>query len=813
VALRSRRVLTTFIHGDLRHARADQTGTVCIRLASRPGVTPSDKPPVRIFMGTEAVQFRAERAFVWSIERVRDPARVYEIHLMRDLVGFERRLWLTGFTNYRFLIPELAGGRGRAIYNDADQLYLSDPAWLFDKDMGAAGVLSINDRDTSVMLIDCERMRPLWNGQAARRTGNRELEQHMREAGLWGDLDDAWNARDAEYRAGESHVVHYTTIHTQPWRPTPQDYVYGANPAGDVWTQIDREADEAGFQLFDAAHPSGGLARRAAMLEPEPDAAERLADVRRLVVDSGAESLLYCGTEPQFLAPLARSGRLKGDNRVTECPLAELAMGRQPDGADMVAVDGLAQLPDLDIAWLLNTLFGVARRALVVAVTLDTSAQRSTPADEIWWYQQLAAAGVRHPDRHWRLIVRQPRRLRHPREWRWTGGALLDARPRVWALTHYKTGHASQAVGMAAALGWPFETRELTREPWRYAQALIRTRLGLGGALPGGIRAPWPDMVVASGWLPGLVARAISARNLSNTRLILLGRRSGRVGESPHIGVVCRHFDLPSNPRELVTTLPPSKVDETQLAEARQQWPDLFRADAKPRVVMLVGGDSAQHTLDEATAARMTADVLGEARRAGGQLAILTSRRTPAKSVDAIRQAAGTEAIIEPWTPTRPVANPYLGYLASADILVVTGESESMLAEAVATGKPVYILPLPDAAPGLRRRLADWVVRQANTDRFNKRGSRRPQEGLQYACARLVERRVLVPRRNMPKLHAALVDQGVARIFDGELAPWTPPVWHEMDWVAQRIRAMLPVAGAGLAGRRSTAAAERAAHG
>ena len=46
--------------------------------------------------------------------------------------------------------------------------------------------------------------------------------------------------------------------------------------------------------------------------------------------------------------------------------------------------------------------------------------------------------------------------------------------------------------------------------------------------------------------------------------------------------------------------------------------------------------------------------------------------------------------------------NPYYGYLALADQLVVTGESTSMLAEANATGKPLFIFDLgnkPDTVP------------------------------------------------------------------------------------------------------------------
>src|SRR5262245_30698732 len=78
-------------------------------LGVREGVEPSRKPPVRVFVGTEPGQYRAERVFIWSIEQNRDPARVFEIHVMTDLRSFDRRRWLTCFTKHRFAIPHYAG--------------------------------------------------------------------------------------------------------------------------------------------------------------------------------------------------------------------------------------------------------------------------------------------------------------------------------------------------------------------------------------------------------------------------------------------------------------------------------------------------------------------------------------------------------------------------------------------------------------------------------------------------------------------------------------------------------------------------------
>ena len=86
-------------------APGDRRKPVLVRLAPLPGTTASNKPPVRIFVGTEPAQFRAERVFVWSIKKHRDPARAYEIYLMSDLEGFDRSTWKTGFTQYRYAVP------------------------------------------------------------------------------------------------------------------------------------------------------------------------------------------------------------------------------------------------------------------------------------------------------------------------------------------------------------------------------------------------------------------------------------------------------------------------------------------------------------------------------------------------------------------------------------------------------------------------------------------------------------------------------------------------------------------------------------
>jgi hypothetical protein len=205
---------------------------------------------VRIFLGTEPAQHRAERVFLFSLEKVRDPARAYEMHLMKDIKGIDRKGWKTGFTNYRYAIPEWAGGKGRAIYNDVDQIYLADPSKMFDMDMKGAGVAAISGAETSVMLIDCEKMLPIWNLKAVREgKGHAHFKAAMSGKKLWTPLNEAWNSRDGAVPVEKTKCLHYTTLHTQPWRPFPDQLSYNPSPLAYVWHNLEKEADAEQYAL------------------------------------------------------------------------------------------------------------------------------------------------------------------------------------------------------------------------------------------------------------------------------------------------------------------------------------------------------------------------------------------------------------------------------------------------------------------------------------------------------------------------------------------------------------------------------------
>lgn len=408
-----------------------------------PDVEPGGKPPVRIFVGTEPAQHRAERVLIWSIMKVRDPSRVYEIHLMKDLEGFDRRHWKTGFTGYRYAIPALAGGEGRAIYNDVDQIYLRDPAELFDLEMAGAGQLSITERETSVMLLDCKKMIQIWDVNDARRMTLHKPFRIKTSAvpGLWRPLPKEWNARDFEYERGRSKLLHFTILHKQPWEPFPKQLKYEPHPLADIWHAMEHAADAGRFTIFTKARPSSRFQEALATEKTVKTGAVPLGGelsrqpirgialvrhrkaIHRLIHETGARSLLVWGSRQSRMHRGAGAGEAAGDACRTLFGDRELSYydplsghglgGNTYDG--VVSLASMTRCPEDDVPWMLDEMFGSARRFVYVVAILGRlaaaqSGQGTHPVvqDPDWWRGQMTSAARRHGEVRWTLCVVYP---------------------------------------------------------------------------------------------------------------------------------------------------------------------------------------------------------------------------------------------------------------------------------------------------------------------------------------------------------------------------------------------------------------------
>lgn len=269
------------------------------------------------------------------------------------------------------------------------------------------------------------------------------------------------------------------------------------------------------------------------------------------------------------------------------------------------------------------------------------------------------------------------------------------AQRRVWVLTDERPGNRTQSMGVAQKLPYEFEEKRLEFS----LLGELPNRL-LGGShfrLRRRSRAilnpPWPDIAIAAGRKLAPALRYLKRKNPNCFTVYLM---------NPQVHL--KHFDLvampehdnpPRRPNVMATIGPVHSLTSEHLAEQADKWRGKLTHLANPRIAVLVGGDSKSaqfapqdfHDLGEM--ASNMARAIGDDDNTPGSLLVTTSPRTSARALDYLRLSLAVDHELFIWQSRSE--NPYHAYLALAQVIIVTGDSMSMCAEACALGKPVFI--------------------------------------------------------------------------------------------------------------------------
>lgn len=351
----------------------------------------------------------------------------------------------------------------------------------------------------------------------------------------------------------------------------------------------------------------------------------------------------------------------------------------------------------------------------------------------------------------------------------------MTRQPLIWVLTDDRAGNVAQAMGVAEALEREF-SRGFVAKPIRY-NPLARLPNALTGASLIGLApesrmaltAPWPDVVIAAGRRTAPAARWIK-RNANKPVILAQIMNPGRRGaEEFDLIAVPRHDCARADgdaPNVMRMTGAPHRLTAERLASAADTWRARIAELERPFVALIVGGATHQKPFPADLARDLARTVSQAATAAGGAVLLASSRRTGAAAEQAILAeltaphraflwSAGEGRQFNEGAPTRAGEgrqfnegaprraggdNPYFGYLALADAIVVTGDSVSMCSEACATPAPVYIYA-PDG--------------------------------------------MVAPKH--ARLHRQLYEAGLARPFAGTFERWTHPPLNAAGEIAHKI--------------------------
>ncbi len=263
----------------------------------------------------------------------------------------------------------------------------------------------------------------------------------------------------------------------------------------------------------------------------------------------------------------------------------------------------------------------------------------------------------------------------------------------IWVLLDNRAGNRAQALGVAERMNVPYKPVELIYGPFISLPNIV-----LGASLRGvtaetknRLVAPWPKLVIAAGRRTAPVARWIKRQSGDKTRLVqIMDPGCGQAA----FDLICRPLHDGSAPAANILDIPaaPHGLNAEKLKAVASIWHARLSHLPSPRIALLIGGSTRRRYFSPDMARQLCVQASAIAADLKGSLMVTTSRRT-GDAINAIEASLSGAFLLHRWDDE--AENPYVGYLATADAIIVTGESVSMCSEAVSTGKPVYIFAPP----------------------------------------------------------------------------------------------------------------------
>ncbi len=310
-----------------------------------------------------------------------------------------------------------------------------------------------------------------------------------------------------------------------------------------------------------------------------------------------------------------------------------------------------------------------------------------------------------------------------PAQWLWLHKRwkYTPAR-RVVILSDGKLGHVKQsrAVAQAIKARYPLTTERVLEVRYRHRVGRVMTMLwarlmpaGLGRwwclrrtLTPESFRAvacAYADVIISCGSSTAPVNRLIAPE--SRAKSVVIMNPTPLPLSAFDLAFVPAHDRVRDGPRVVKTYGALGAVDPARVREAREHLVShaRFRAPAgsqleqRPVVAVLLGGDTPDYRLTAEFAESLVQQVLSACESFDGMCLVTTSRRTAPEVEQRLEQRLGGHprcALL--LLASRDLLNGTLdGMLGWARVVLVTGESISMVSEACGSGRAVVVVEPP----------------------------------------------------------------------------------------------------------------------
>jgi mitochondrial fission protein ELM1 len=367
--------------------------------------------------------------------------------------------------------------------------------------------------------------------------------------------------------------------------------------------------------------------------------------------------------------------------------------------------------------------------------------------------------------------------------------AKADA--RIWLLQGKLAGDNAQVLALGQSLqemgGFIAEARPIAADLHQAAKRRLHRPPDMAAMAKNGLQPPWPEIVIACGSTPCILAQWVKRASGGRTVHVQLGRLAARP-ELIDLILETAQYGIAPTANMMTLTLPIVRRDPARQAAAIAAWAPKLAELPRPWHGVLVGGPSSPIAFSAEDGARLLNRMIERRRMAGGSLLVAYGPRTP-KPVREILELGlkgdGAHRIFG-WPPQEP--NPYPALLGMADRFLVTCDSANMIADACVTGKPVEVFML--AIPGFLSRLSSrGLGLSIDARRRKRRREGKAPDWLDRLRDRLVTRQLLTPYRDMRDFLHILEQKRV--INDGATTNGRVVQEEELAMVRQRIAALI----------------------
>ena len=262
----------------------------------------------------------------------------------------------------------------------------------------------------------------------------------------------------------------------------------------------------------------------------------------------------------------------------------------------------------------------------------------------------------------------------------------------IWLLLDDRVGNCSQVLGIEKALNLKcikkqFQYNLLSKLPNIILQNSIK-HIKFSDRKQ--FKAPWPKIIIGCGRKSAPIGLWIKKQSNNYSKYIQIMWPSYPYREIDLIFTPL-HDNIKNKKNVIEIQTSPNVINNKLISESYNKWMNTLGNLLSPKISVIIGGDTKNHKLGIIHIKALFKNI-NSILNDKGSIMISSSRRTSKESLIQIKKEIRKlkfKTIL--WNVNDKKPNPYHGFLAHADLVIVTGDSVSICSEVCSAGKPLLI--------------------------------------------------------------------------------------------------------------------------